>query len=160
VGFDVGESDGGVRNELAEVLHDHPLGQDRLFAERTVGEALVEAPVEGRAGVGVLAQAMQRPTLILLEPLARPVVPLAQRQDLEDDLRAHRVTGELLALRVPFLSPLLHLLDLPLLGAHNVLCELLYSRVFALLVGNFGHFDGRLMVQDHGVDARPKIQKH
>ena len=84
----------------------------------------MEAPVEGRAGVSVLAQAMQRPTLILLEPLARPVVPLAQpvaqRQDLEDDLRAHRVTGELLALRVPFLSPLLHLLDLPLLGAHDV----------------------------------------
>ena len=25
VGFDVGESAGGVRNELAEVLHDHPL---------------------------------------------------------------------------------------------------------------------------------------
>ena len=79
MGFDVDESAGGVRNELAEVLHDHPLVRtDRLFAERAVGETLVEAPVEGRAGVSVLAQAMQRPTLILLEPLARPVVPLAQ----------------------------------------------------------------------------------
>jgi hypothetical protein len=77
MGFDVGEPDGGVRNELVEVLHDHLLGQDRQVVERSVGDALVEAPVEGRAGIGVPAQAMQRPALMLFELRARPAVPLA-----------------------------------------------------------------------------------
>src|SRR5919112_834035 len=74
VGFDVGEPDGGVSNELVEVLHDHLLGQDRQVAERAVGEALVKAPVEQRAGVSVLAHAVQRPALVLLELSACPAV--------------------------------------------------------------------------------------
>jgi hypothetical protein len=78
VGFDVGKPDSGVRNELVEVLHDHLLGQDRQFAERAVGEAPVESPVEGRVGVGVLSQAMQRPALMLFELPTCPAVPLAQ----------------------------------------------------------------------------------
>jgi hypothetical protein len=95
VGFDIGESNGGVRNQIVEVLHDHLLAQNRQVTQRAIGEAPVRAPVEGRAGVGVFAQAMQRPALILLELAARPMIPLAQsvaqRQDLQDDLRAHRL---------------------------------------------------------------------
>ena len=57
---------------------DHLLGQDRQVAERAVGDALVKAPVEGRAGIGVPAQAMQRPVLMRFELRTRPAVPLAQ----------------------------------------------------------------------------------
>jgi hypothetical protein len=78
VGFDVCEPYGGVSNELVEVLHDHLLGQDRQVAQRAVGKPPVKPRVEGRTVVGVLAQAMQRPALILLELTARPAVPLAQ----------------------------------------------------------------------------------
>jgi len=47
---------------------------------RSISEGLwrIARPVEGRAGVGMLAQAMQRPALMLLELAARPAVPLAQ----------------------------------------------------------------------------------
>src|SRR5215208_8244408 len=57
----------------------------------------------------------------------------------------------ILALRVPLLPPAPHLLDLPLLGAHDVLCELLYLWDLALLGGYLGHLYGRLVVRDHGV---------
>src|SRR5215203_502388 len=97
MGFDVGEPDGGVSNQLVEVLHDHLLGQDRQVAERSVGEALVKAPVEQRAGVGILAHAVQRTALMLLELSARPAVPLtqpvAQRQNLQDYLSAHQLSS-------------------------------------------------------------------
>ena len=59
-----------------------------------------------------------------------------------------------LALRVPILSPLLHLLDLPLLGAYDVLCELLFLWDLALFGGYLGHVYGRLVMRDHGVDER------
>src|SRR5215204_4462182 len=56
-----------------------------------------------------------------------------------------------LALSVPLFAPLLHLLDLPLLGAHDVACELLYLGDLALLGGYLGHLYGRPVVRDHGV---------
>jgi len=42
VGFDVGELDGGVRNELVEVLHDSLLGQ---VVEWSLTKSLVETSV-------------------------------------------------------------------------------------------------------------------
>src|SRR5215203_793362 len=52
------------------------------------------------------------------------------------------------------ISALLHGLDLPLLGAHDVACELLYLGDLALLGGYLGHLDGRLVVRDHSVYER------
>src|SRR5215216_4788881 len=60
-----------------------------------------------------------------------------------------------LALSLPLFAPLLHLLDLPLLGGHDVACELLYLWDLALLVGYLGHRYGRPVVRDHRVDERP-----
>src|SRR5919112_603198 len=60
----------------------------------------------------------------------------------------------ILALWVPLLPPAPHLLDLPLLGAHDVPCDLLYARVVALFLGYRRHLYGRLVVRDHGVDER------
>src|ERR671913_2495583 len=94
---------------------------------------------------------------MLLELSARPAVPMtqpvAQRQDLQDYLSAHRLPSGL-ALRKPLFTPLLHLLDLPLLGAYDVLCELLYLRIIAVLEGHLSHLYGRLVVWDHGVYER------
>src|SRR5215207_6541551 len=59
-----------------------------------------------------------------------------------------------LALSVQLLAPLLHLLDLPLLGAHDVACELLYLWDLALLGGYLGHLYGRPVVRDHGIYER------
>jgi len=78
---------------------------------------------------------------MLLEPLACPPVALAQavaqRQDLQNDLRgAHRFSPRILAFLVPLLPPAPHLLDLTLLGAHDVPCEPLYAWVLTLLVGH------------------------
>src|SRR5918993_4395297 len=94
---------------------------------------------------------------MLLELSARPAVPMtqpvAQRQDLQDYLSAHRLPSGL-ALRKPLFTPLLHLLNLPLLGAHDVLCELLYLRVIAVFECRPSHLYGRLVVWDHGVYER------
>ena len=51
MGIDVGEPDGGVRNELVEVLHDRLLGQDRQILEWSFAKSLVETSGEGGAGV-------------------------------------------------------------------------------------------------------------
>src|SRR5918997_3729417 len=59
-----------------------------------------------------------------------------------------------LALRVPLPAPLSHLLDLPLLSADDVLCELLYLRDIALFEGHLSHLYCRLVVWDHGVYER------
>jgi hypothetical protein len=81
-------------NELLEVLHDRLFSQDRQILEWSFAKPLVETPVEGRAGVGVLPQQSELPGLARLEPLGSSPVPLtqpvAQRQDLQSDLRAHR----------------------------------------------------------------------
>src|SRR5215204_6267599 len=94
---------------------------------------------------------------MLLELSARPAVPMtqpvAQRQDLQDYLSAHRLPSGL-ALRKPLFTPLLHLLDLPLLGAYDVLCELLYLRIIAVFEGYLSHLYGRPVVWDHGVYER------
>jgi hypothetical protein len=60
----------------------------------------------------------------------------------------------ILAFWVPLLPPAPHLLDLLLLGAHDVLCELLYLWNLALFGGYLGHVYGRLVMRDHGVDER------
>src|SRR3712207_7149004 len=60
-----------------------------------------------------------------------------------------------LAFRVPFLPPLLHLGDLPLLDAYDVPRELLYPWVSALFCGDPGHLYGGPVVGDHGVYERP-----
>lgn len=59
-----------------------------------------------------------------------------------------------LALRVPFLAPLLHLGYLPLLGVDDVPGDLLDLRVLALAEGDVGHLDGRPVVGDHRVYER------
>src|SRR5215217_4603902 len=59
-----------------------------------------------------------------------------------------------LTFRVPLLSPLLHLVDLPLLGAHDVLGEFLDLWNLALLVGDLRHLYRGLVVRDHGVNER------
>src|SRR5918997_1441983 len=63
-------------------------------------------------------------------------------------------TLEDLALWVPSLPPLQHLLDLSLLSGYDVLCELLYPGLIALLKCYLGHLYGRLVVRDHGVYER------
>ncbi len=78
VGLDVGESNGGVRNKLVEVLHEHFLGQYRQTVEGTIGKPLVEAPVERRVGVSVLPQQSELSGLVRPQLTTRPPVPLAQ----------------------------------------------------------------------------------
>src|SRR5215211_805124 len=56
---------------------------------------------------------------------------------------------------IPLLPPAPHLLDFSLLGAHDVLCELLYLWDLALSGGYLGHVYGRLVMRDHGVDKAP-----
>src|SRR5215212_5793740 len=94
VGFDVGEPCSGVSNKLVEVFHNRLFGQDRQVVEWSFANLLVEPPVEGRTGEGVLPQQSELPCLVGLEPLSSPQVPLtqpvAQRQDLQNDLRVHR----------------------------------------------------------------------
>src|SRR5215210_1022135 len=60
----------------------------------------------------------------------------------------------ILAFLVPLLPPAPHLLDVSLLGAHDVLCELLYLWDLALFGGYLGHVYGRLVMRDHGVNER------
>src|SRR5215210_8264754 len=60
----------------------------------------------------------------------------------------------ILAFWIPLLSPVSHLLDLPLLGAHDVLCELLYLWDLALFGGHLSHLYSRLVVWDHRVYER------
>jgi hypothetical protein len=56
-----------------------------------------------------------------------------------------------LALQVPFLAPLLHLLDLLFLGDNDVLCELLSPQVLALLGSDLCHLYGALVMRNHRV---------
>src|SRR5918999_3849040 len=60
----------------------------------------------------------------------------------------------ILTFLVPRVPPAPHLLDLPLLGAHDVPCEFPYLWDIAVLVGHFRHLYGRLVVRNHGVDER------
>ena len=85
-------------NELVEVLHDRLFSQDRQVLEWSFAKPLVETPLEGRVGVGVLPQQSKLPGLARLEPLASPPVPLtqpvAQRQDLQNGSACSSVIPE------------------------------------------------------------------
>jgi hypothetical protein len=59
------------------MLHDHSLGQHGQLVQRAIGAAGVEALVEGRVGVGVVAQLPQGARLMGLQLLAGPAVALA-----------------------------------------------------------------------------------
>jgi hypothetical protein len=56
VGLDLGQLDRRAGDQLVEVLHDHGLGQHGQLVKWMIGAAGVEALVERRMGVGVVAK--------------------------------------------------------------------------------------------------------
>jgi hypothetical protein len=64
VGLDLGQPDRRVGHQLVEVLHDHGLGQHGQLVQGAVGAAGVEAPVERRMGIRMVAQLPQGPGLV------------------------------------------------------------------------------------------------
>jgi hypothetical protein len=74
---------------LVEVVHDHGLGQHRQLLEGAVGMAGMEAPVEGRMGVGMVAQLPQGLGLVGLRLLGGPAAALAQPASAAQDAQDH-----------------------------------------------------------------------
>src|SRR5215213_485707 len=120
-----GRKNGACRKEVPDSLLDDHYGAGRIV----------------QVSRGLLVNRGQEQTHLVLEQVA---------------LREGHLStpSSALALSVPLFAPLLHLLDLPLLGAHDVACELLYLWDLALLGGYLGHLYGRPVVRDHGVYER------
>jgi hypothetical protein len=89
VGLDLGQPDRRVGDQLIEVLDDHGLGQHGQLVKWMIGAAGVEAPVERRTGIGVVAQLPQGPGLVGLQLLGGPVVALAQPVPVAQDAQDH-----------------------------------------------------------------------
>src|SRR5687767_7278397 len=94
-------------------------------------------------------------------PMAQPVrqCAVALKANLFSDVSLPCIVellspGGALSLRVPYVSPAPHKLDLPLLGIHDGAGDLPYLGVLAVLKRRVGHVDGRLVVRDHVVDER------